>query len=138
MALQHAIAALQDITGAIPGIKKAPDHAPESIAVSPIALAYPMMGKETAMSAGFRKGIHTIVCELHFNRGNLPVAIEKAVPFLDLFMNAVLRNPTLNGTVSTVVEEIRYTFGFLPWGGIADSTIGFRFEMDVKIQPSIT
>lgn len=137
MALQDAIAALQDIVGGISGIKAATDQPPEAINQYPFALAYPSVGKEVRIS-DFRKGIHTIVCEIHFSRQNLPKAIALATPYLDTFMNAVFSNPTLSGTVSTIQEEIRYEFGFLPWGGVADVNIGWRFEVDVKIQTSIS
>lgn len=133
MALSDAIVEVQNIVGAISGIKAAPDNPPESINQYPFALSYAYQGTWERMS-DWKKGIHVIVCEVHFSRQNLPKAIALAMPYCESIPNALLGNPTLNGTVDTIFEQITYNFGFLPWGGQNDVNIGFRFEIKVKMQ----
>jgi len=133
MALSDAIGEVQSIVGALSGIKGAPDNPPESINQFPFSLCYAYRGEWQRMS-DWKKGLHTIVCEIHFSRQNLPKAIEMAMPYAESVPNALLGNPTLNGTVDTIYDQITYEFGFLPWGGQNDVHIGFRFEIKVKMQ----
>lgn len=135
--LLDSIHYVQSTVGAIPGISSAPDAPPESINQFPFALTYSSRGTLERMS-DWTKGLHTIVCEIHFSRQNLPRAIEQAMPYLELFINAIWSDPTLGATVSTIKDAIRYEFGFLPWGGASDVHIGFRFEIDVKIENGIS
>ncbi len=50
--------------------------------------------------------------------------------------NAIMADPTLGGTVDTVVDPITYTFGAMEWAGL--ETIGYSYEIVVKIQETIT
>ena len=131
MGLQTAISALQDIVGAVSGIKKAPDYAPDSINAFPFSVAYADSGTFENVSADFGKALHTLIVEIHVARVDLPASIKNVMEYGDSVPAAILAKPTLNNTVSTF-RDITYTFGPLDWG--TTKTIGFRFQINgVKI-----
>lgn len=138
MTLATAIARLQTIaTNA--GAKYAPDHPVERPGVYPFSIAYPSIGRYTAEAYSQAKDFHTIAVEIHCApRSVLPLAVETAIPMLDDFGHRVTADPTLNGTVDTVLfdEGISYTFGVMPWGDMED--IGFKFLIQVKIRSAVT
>ena len=140
MTQQAAILAVVDIVGAISGIQEAPDYPPENISVFPFAVAYPGDGEHIVgtlvNSTGERKFLGQIVVEVHVARADLPSAVQSSIGFGDSVPNALLKNPTLNGTVSTF-QSITQTFGELDWDEV--KTLGYRFIINgVKIQTTIT
>ena len=137
MSLQAAIEAIQDKILAISGIKAASDYPPENVNQFPFAVTYAASGTFNIATYGRRKGLHTIHCEVHFARANLPTAIELAMPYLESIPNALLADPKLNSTVDTI-NALRYSFGVLDWGGMKEAHIGFRLEIEVKIEEAIT
>lgn len=137
--LQDAIDAVQDIMGALTGIKAAPDEPLEQFSQFPFAVCYADHGEWDFGPAGDRKGLHTLVLELHVARKDLPRDIAAAMAYSDIIPNALLKDPTLAGTVSTIVGPLVYTFGPMGYGN-ADkpNTLGFRFMITVKMQATIT
>ena len=126
-----AVANIQAKALSLTGILAAPANPPEGSGVLPFSVCYPRSGELESGSAGWGNGLHTLVCELHFSRVNLPAAVATATPFIESFMAKLANDPTLGGTVSTVRNNIRYTFGKLEWG--TDENIGIQFEIDIKI-----
>jgi hypothetical protein len=131
MSLLDAVHGVQTIVRGLPGIKAAPDAPPEDITVFPFGITYPSSADGLFQSAGWAKTVHTLYCEIHVARTMLPLAVETAIPYYELFLAALIADPKIGGTVDTVVG-LRYLFGRLQYAGV--ETIGFRFELDVKIQ----
>jgi hypothetical protein len=129
MTLSNAISDLQDKALAL-GVKAAPKTIPEGMSVFPFAVSYPRTGSGQVASAGFGHQFHTIWTEIHFNRTLLGAAIDEAMPYIESLFSAIIGDPTLSSTVSSVTA-VRYTFGRLEWAG--EQTIGVRFEVDVKV-----
>lgn len=137
---QQAILAVQTIVSAIPGINAAPNYPPETMNDFPFAVAYPGDGDHRVgtlvNNTGERKFLGQIVLEIHVSRADLPSAVEASIGFGDSIPNALLKNPTLNGTVSTF-ESITQTFGELDWD--ETKTLGYRFIINgVKQLTTIT
>ena len=137
---EAAILAVQDIVSAIPGIHAAPDYPPETMNDFPFAVAYPGDGNHTVgtlvNNTGERKFLGQIVLEVHVSRADLPSAVQASIGFGDSIPNALLKNPTLNGTISTF-ESITQTFGELDWDSA--QTLGYRFIINgVKQLTTIT
>lgn len=130
MTVGRAISELQKCALAISGMRAAPPTPTESASVYPFAVSYERAGRLALRSSGFGDNIVTIYTEFHVSRQLLPRAIEQAMGMRDEFIRSIIADPTLNGTVSTV-QDVRWTFGRLEWGGV--ETIGYRFEVDVKI-----
>lgn len=128
---QDAIARIQAIARGLSGMVEAPDYVPESMNQFPFAMTYYRQGN-TTLQMGWRKGLHTVFCEIHVARQILPLAIQTAMPFYERFMAAIEADPTLGGTVSTVVSPINHTFGWLEFGSPENRNIGWRFELTFK------
>lgn len=132
---QDAIARIQTIARGLAGMVEAPEYVPESINQFPFAMTYYRQGNTTSM-IGWRKGLHTVFCEIHVARQILPNALKLAMPFYERFMIALIADPSLGGTVSTVVWPVNHTFGWLEFGPADNKHIGWRFEITVKQEAS--
>lgn len=128
---QEVIEAVQDFWDAISGIKDAPDKVPETVNVFPFAVTYERTGNLALRSAGWGQDFTEIVSELHVSRSLLGPAIKSAYGYKQTFLKKFITDPTLGGTVDTVVDGVSYEFGRLEWGGT--QTIGYRFSFRVKL-----
>ena len=129
--LNGAIVEIQRLVSELTGIKIAPPEITESVGEFPASLCYANTGTYGTQSAGMIEGLHTLVCEIHIARGMLVGAIKQAMPYAEAFPQKIFASPKLADTVSTI-NEIRYGFGELKYSG--HITIGYRFEIDVKIE----
>ena len=132
---QDAINRIQAIARGIQGVQEAPNYVPEGLNQFPFALTYYRQGNTTAMM-GWRKGLHTFFLEIHLARQILPATIQAAMPFYERVMAALEDDPTLAGTVSTIVWPVNHTFGWLSFGGTDNQHLGWRFEITVKQEVS--
>lgn len=131
MAIASIVAAVQAKARALDGVKGAPDNPPESINQFPFAVAYPGSLTADPMSDGWRRGLGTIICDIHCARLLLPTAVAQAVPLGDAFINAILGDLTLGGVVDTV-RQVRAQFAYLTYAGQPNATIGWHVEIDYK------
>lgn len=129
--LANAVAAVQDVVGAITGIRGAPDTPPDQINVFPFSVAYPTNGSWRRTRPGTREGVQKIAVEIHFSRTGLARDVAEALPFGDTVAEALLGNLTLAGTVFDL-NSIDWTFGPMKWGGI--DTLGWRFLLAVHME----
>jgi hypothetical protein len=133
MSLAGAIADIQTKALTITGIKAAPTNPPESINQLPFSVCYARSLADTELAtAGWTNAIFTIVCELHCSRQVLPKAVAQSTPLAEALLSKIVADPTLSGTVQTVVK-LRGTFGYLAWDGRDAQHLGWRIEVDVKL-----
>lgn len=128
---QDAIARIQVIAKTLPGLAEAPEYPPESINQFPFSLAYLNRG-ETTFEAGWRKDIWTIFWEIYVARQILARDIAKAMSYAQPALAALHADPTLGGTVSTIVSPVTCTFGWLEYGSQDNKLLGWRFAVTVK------
>lgn len=139
---EDAILEVVNIISDLTGIKSAPDYPPEQINgdMFPFAVAYPGNGVHTVgtlvNNTGERKFLGQIVVEVHVARFNLPTDVQASIGFGDSIPNILLKDPTLNGRISTF-GSISQVFGELNWGDT--KTLGYQFILnDVKQLTTIT
>ena len=139
---EDAILEVVSIVSQVSGIKSAPNYPPEQINgdMFPFAVAYPGNGTHIVgtlvNNTGERKFLGEIVIEIHVARLDLPSAVQASIGFGDSIPNILLKNPTLNGTISTFTS-ITQTFGELDWD--STKTLGYRFILNgVKQLTTIT
>lgn len=130
MTTTAAIANIAAKLGALPGIKSAPVVPPEDAGVYPFGVTYEAHANTNTLAYGSADDLVTIFAEIHVSRVLLANAVTLAMSFRDPFLAALIADPSLGGTVSTT-NEIRRSFGRLVWGDV--ETIGYRFEIDVKV-----
>jgi hypothetical protein len=118
--------------GELQGMRSAAKRPPDKITDYPFATAFPGTGTiGIGNPQGSRRDVHTIILEIHVARKDLPSDIDRVLPFVDLVGDKLQSDPTLGGTVTTIVGDISYTFGPLGWFG--QETIGWQFQIPVKI-----
>ncbi|MBT7070744.1 MAG: hypothetical protein HN975_07640 [Anaerolineae bacterium] len=133
MTLQAAVEQVQDLMGAVSGVKSAPDYPPENINEYPFVVAYMGGGEIVFDTPSAYKGLHTIIIELHIARKDLPNDIEIAAPYVDSIPAALMADATLAGTVN-LFDNITYEFTEMLWDAV--ETIGFRFSINGVSQRS--
>lgn len=134
MSISAAINYLATLAGDLPGVIQATNLPPEQLNLFPYVVIYPSSGRWVGGPAGLMRGLHDLVIEIHIARTDLSRNVQAAMPLGEALAAAVLSDPTLGGTVDTVLADngLAYTFGALAWGGQA--TIGWRITVPVKIQ----
>lgn len=140
LALEDAVAATARLIRTIPGLRGAPTEPPEKISAFPFVITYPLFGEWEVRSRGNKVGLHTIAIEIHTARKDLPRDIQSVIPYGELvsaklqhYDNTFLPDQAGASTCSAVLA-LRYVFG--PLGYVTVPTIGYRFELDIKIEGS--
>ena len=110
-------------------INAAPDAPPESINQFPFSLVYIKEFRTLGGSYGWDEIVDTIVIEIHLTRQNLPGAYAAALPYRTEILEKLIADPTLGGTIDTMVD-FRGGFGGLTYAG--QQHIGWQMEFDVK------
>lgn len=128
--LTDTLLAIQDAMDTL--ARNVPDYPPELLNYYPAIIAYPQSGQIIRV-ADWTKELHTVVIEAHVARKDLPRDVETAYPFARTIPNALLNDVSINCQANTI-NQIRYNFGSLGWADQGEvPTIGFRFQVDLKI-----
>jgi len=128
-----AIAQVQMTIGTITGIKAAPANPPDAPSGQwPLSIGFPKDGRYSGGGSAPIFGHHTVVVQIHYPRADLARAYAAVAPYVDFVAGALLADPTLSGTVTTISGEITYTFGAMVWAGV--DTIGWEFGVPIKIR----
>lgn len=133
MDVNSAIAEIQTKALSLTGIRMAPPTPPEQLNVFPFWVTYERLGRLPVndLPRDWATQSCTLYSELHVARTLLDRAITSAMGYRDLFLKKLLQDPNLGGDVM-IVDEVRWTFGRLEWGGL--ETIGYRFEIDLVVE----
>lgn len=136
MTLEAALLYTAGLAETITGIKAAPDYPPESVSAYPFVLTYPSGGNLEWEPGLIFKGLHQITCELHFDRAVLPKAIKTMIPFIKSFADKIKADPTLGGTVDTIVAsantKIEYAILFQQFAKVPEVVIQFKFTCKIR------
>lgn len=125
--LQEVVEGVQDLMGAISGVRAAPDVAPDKLGVFPFVVTYPRRGEWRGDAFEDLTARHELAVELHVGRADLFTGAEIALGIGDVMAKDLLRFPMLGGAASNV-ERLQYEFGGMEWNGVP--TVGFRFTLD--------
>ena len=137
--LRAAIAQIQTYMLTLSGMREAPTDPPEQPHVFPFAICTPFEGEWSGQSGAWKKGLQTVVLDIHVARKDLSRDMQKLADYEDAVPNILLANPTLNGTVDTIVPPIYWRLLTFSWDKAGTLlTIGFRFTVTVKMQTAIT
>jgi hypothetical protein len=121
-------AAVQDIVATVTGIRFAPDTPSEQTTISDVSgYCYPGTGRFTEITTGRASGQHTLHLVILTPRRHLRTDFARIIALGDTVPRALLSAGTLAGT-ALQINEIRYTFGALEWGG--QQEFGWLFELD--------
>lgn len=132
--LTDAIIRVQELA-TVAGMKTAPNYPTESIIVKPFSIAYPGMGEIGKDDATSSRDIHRIYCQLHWTRAMLAESVEAALALFASFIEELRSDETLNGSVDAIIWPVTYQFGELGWD--EEATVGWQFEIPVKIRKAL-
>lgn len=131
-AYEDVLAQVATIEAAIAGVGRAYEKPPEALSVLPAFVNVPLRGEAEYSAGEGIKEINTLVAVVYVARGDSQTGEDKARPFVNLFADAIYTDPTLGGTVDTVIT-IRHSYGKVLWG-LSEWFIGIRFEVDFKMR----
>lgn len=134
-AIENLLTQLATTEATIAGVKEAHANPPENLFAFPSFINYVETGETIGEADDQLRSLYTIVCEAHLSRAILPEATALAVPLINLFEDAILADPTINGKVTTV-NAIRIEFGTVPYG--TETHLGIRFRLDVKMRRTVS
>lgn len=134
--LAAIMAGMQDVVGAVGGIRFSPDVPPEQLPGGDVwGLVYPAAGTFEEVTAGRATGSHTLHLMIATPLRNLRTDWGRVIGLGDPVARALLAAGTLGGT-ALHANALRYTFGSIEWGG--SQLFGWRFEVDVLAAGSLT
>jgi hypothetical protein len=126
-------------------LRAAPDNPQDAMLVFPCAITYPAAGQYNWDSYRVKRGLHTLVVEVHWAKRDLTKENEMMSPFIEhipnLLMTKMIDDNKWNGTIDNFGAEgqsaITYQTGNLGiWGDVAHFGIRFMIH-DIKIRSSI-
>lgn len=127
MAVDSIIQQAAAIAGGIPGIKRAWDKAPESLAELPAVILVPGKGKVGyPRKPGLRDMEHDLHLIVLVSRGDLSQADLVARPFIDTFIRTFDSHLTINSTcLNSGITT--YAYGKVGWAGV--EYVGCEFNL---------
>ena len=132
--LVNAIDKLIELVREIPGIRSVMDEPSERPRDDVFAMVYAPAGTWEPLSAGMKKGLHTIQLGVYKVRKDTARDIARMLPFGDLVMDKIMAqgDQSWNGKIDNVVDEISYTFGPIDYAELL--LIGWTISIPVKIE----
>jgi hypothetical protein len=122
--LEDVIKAVQAIMRTVDGIRDAQDQIPDSENIEPFTLCYPNSGTYEQQSVGDVKALHTLTLDVMVARQDSKRSYQEVIPYVDRVALALLKKPTLNGTVQNFGPP-SYTWMQFNYAGI--DYVGWRF-----------
>lgn len=125
--IDNAISKLQDHILACTSVtvRNAPDYPVSDAGMLPIAIAHLTGGTTTAVSATQVKFLVTVNVDVHFARNVLKDAYGKIDKIAIEYIQRLAGDPTLGGTVDTIVFPVEFTVTPTQWDAVATQMISF-------------
>lgn len=142
--IDNAIARIQALSQALTSvtIKSAPNYPVENAEPFPFSVAYLGGGQLQFGNATTLYHFPALSVEFHFSRANLKQAYQQINAVALEFGKRLAGDPTLNGTVSTIVgggeQRISYTVHPFEWGQIQSQMLLFTVPYKALESPQAT
>lgn len=134
-AIDNAIARLQTLALACSSsdvtIRAAPTYPVEDAGVLPISIAHITEGSAELTNKTLTKHFPTVAVDIHYNRQNLKGTYADIDATIPAFVQRLGGDPTLNGTIDSIVSPITYNVSAQQWNTV--NTIMLRFVIPLKI-----
>jgi len=125
-----ALACTLSSTDATIMLKAAPEKPAEDATVLPIAIAHIGPGEGTAANATALKFMPTVYVDVHFSRVSMRYTYGLIDEFVVQYMKRLAGDPTLNGTVDTIVFPVSWSLGAAEWDKVITQMV--RFSIPLK------
>lgn len=126
-ALQSLILSSSDTT-----IRAAPDYPIDDANLLPLSIAYISSGQSTAEDSGSVKMILTLKADVHFSRVSIVEAYKQISKFVPNFLKRLAGDPTLSGTVDTVVYPVSFDVIPMQYNMIVTQAVSFSIPVKIR------
>lgn len=130
--IDSAIARLQDLAVACTDIKHAPDYPIEDAAVLPVTIAHLRQGTFQADDATSNRALDVINVDAHFPRMFMKDTYTRINRFVPEFQTRLTGDPTLNGTVDTIVFPVSYEVAPAQWDSVTTQMVQFSITVKTR------
>jgi hypothetical protein len=135
--VDDAIAKLQDhiLACTTVTVKQAPDYPVDNASMLPLAIAHLVEGSGQADTADQVRLLLTANVDVHFARNSLKDAYQKIDKIAVEYLQRLAGDPTLGGTVDTIVFPVTFTVIPTQWDTIATQQISFVVQFKELTTP---
>ena len=135
--IDNAIANLQDkiLACTTVTIRQAPDYPVPDATMLPIAITHLTNGEVTASNGSMTKFLITAQVDVHFARNSIKDAYQKIDALAIEFLQRLAGDPTLGGTVETVVFPVLFDVSPTQWDNVATQMISFTVQFKGLLTP---
>lgn len=117
-------------------IKEAPSYPPEDAAILPIAIAYIASGTGQADNATDARLLLTVNVDIHFSRISMRGAYTQLNAIIPEYLKRLAGDPTLNGSVDTIVFPVSFTVGPSEWDKLVTQSVSFTVPLKFLESPT--
>lgn len=140
MTLEAAIIRLQaitkEVTSITPVVKSAPPTPVEDAGMLPMSMAHLGTGQVSPDDASTSRLITDVFVDVHFSLNQLSMAYDQINAFVPDYLLRLTGDPTLNGSVQTIVFPVLFQVLTMKWDTIF--TIAARFTVPLKFRTAPT
>ena len=117
----------------------APSYPIEDAGVLPVSIAYISSGTATDLDASSTKMMINIGCDVHFDRQILKLTYQMIDTFIPDFVQRLGGDPTLGGSVSTIVYPVTFSVSPADWNTIVTQVASFVIPVKFNLlTPTVT
>lgn len=135
-AIDDAIARVQDIALQITGVKMAPDYPVDNATNLPLVITHVTAADVMAEDASWCRELYTINTDIHLPRIQLKETYRLVNSILPDLAKRLAGDPTLNGTVSTIVFPVTASVSPAEWDKVITQMVRFEYQIKVQSAPS--
>lgn len=135
--VDSAIARLQDLVQACTAVtvRLAPDYPISDASMLPLSIAHLVEGSGQADTADQTRLLLTANVDVHFSRQSLKDAYQKIDAIAVEYLQRLAGDPTLNGTVDTIVFPVTFTVSPAQWDNVQTQMITFVVQFKELTTP---
>lgn len=120
-------------------IKNAPDYPVDDAAILPLVITHLSSGSVMEMNATDTKLMVNISTDVHFDRNILKLTYQKIDTFIPDFIQRLGGDPTLGGSVSTIVFPATFTVQPAEWDSVITQMVTFTIPVKFNLlTPTVT
>ena len=117
-------------------LKAAPAYPIEDATALPMAIACLTSGTASPDNASTARILPTVRVDFHFSRVSLKNAYAQADAVAQEFSQRLCGDPTLNGTVSTIIFPVNFTVSPAQWDKITTQMLSFTIPLKLLKTPT--
>jgi hypothetical protein len=131
----HALAVAYNSSGS-KTIRSAPSLPVEDATVLPLAITYISEGSFQADDVTSARLLYTINTDIHVERSIMKSAYTQLDIIIPDFSKRLAGDPTLGGTVDTIVFPVTFTVGPAQWDRVVTQMVSFQIPIKILETPT--